>query len=61
MKQYAFFRLLAYTGMRKSDPPIINKIAIDTFNKELHVNKTLAVDEFGKVIIQSMFLDYKIY
>ena len=53
MKQYAFFRLLAYTGMRKSEVLALQWKDIDTFNKELHVNKTLAVDEFGKVIIQS--------
>lgn len=53
MKQYAFFRLLAYTGMRKSEVLALQWKDIDTFNKELHVNKTLAVDEFGNVIIQS--------
>lgn len=39
--------------MRKSEVLALQWKDIDTFNKELHVNKTLAVDEFGKVIIQS--------
>ncbi|HAQ6607762.1 TPA: site-specific integrase, partial [Enterococcus faecium] len=43
----------AYTGMRKSEVLALQWKDIDTFNKELHVNKTLAVDEFGNVIIQS--------
>ncbi|MBL1227928.1 site-specific integrase [Enterococcus sp. BWB1-3] len=53
MKQYTFFRLLAYTGMRKSEVLALQWKDIDMFNKELHVNKTLAVDEHNKVIIQT--------
>lgn len=47
-KQYAFFRLVAYTGMRKSEALALQWKDIDVFNKELHVNKTVAIDEHKK-------------
>lgn len=52
-KQYAFFRLLAYTGMRKSEVLALQWKDIDMFNKELHVNKTVAIDEHKNIIIQT--------
>lgn len=53
IKQYAFFRLLAYTGMRKSEVLALQWEDIDMFNKELHVNKTVAMDEHKNIIIQT--------
>lgn len=52
-KQYAYFRILAYTGMRKSEVLALQWKDIDIFNKELHVNKTVAIDEHKNIIIQS--------
>ena len=52
-KQYAFFRLLAYTGMRKSEVLALQWKDIDMFNMELHVNKTVAMDEYKNIIIQT--------
>ena len=52
-KQYAFFRLLAYTGMRKSEVLALQWKDIDMFNKELYVNKTVAIDEHKNIIIQT--------
>lgn len=51
-KQYAFFRLLAYTGMRKSEVLALQWKDIDIFNKELYVNKTVAIDEHKNIICQ---------
>lgn len=52
-KQYAYFRLLAYTGMRKSEVLALQWKDVDTFNKELHINKTVAVDEHKNIILQT--------
>lgn len=52
-KQYAYFRVLAYTGMRKSEVLALQWKDIDVFNKELNVNKTVAIDEHKNIIIQS--------
>lgn len=52
-KQYTFFRLLAYTGMRKSEVLALQWKDIDMFNKELYVNKTVAIDEHKNIIIQT--------
>lgn len=52
-KQYAYFRLVAYTGMRKSEALALQWKDIDVFNKELHVNKTVAVDEYKNIILQT--------
>lgn len=52
-KQYTFFRLLAYTGMRKSEALALQWKDIDVFNKELHVNKTVAIDEHKNIILQT--------
>lgn len=52
-KQHTFFRVLAYTGMRESEVLALQWKDIDIFNKELHVNKTVAVDEHQNIIIQS--------
>ena len=52
-KQYAFFRLVAYTGMRKSEALALKWKDIDIFKKELHVNKTVAVDEHKNIILQT--------
>ncbi len=52
-KQYAYFRLVAYTGMRKSEALALQWKDIDFLNKELHVNKTVAVDEHKNIILQT--------
>lgn len=52
-KQYAFVRLLAYTGMRKCEVLALQWKDIDMFNKELNVNKTVAIDENKNIIIQT--------
>lgn len=52
-KQYTFFRLLAYTGMRKSEVLSLQWKDLDILNQEVHVSKTLAIDEYTNIIIQS--------
>ncbi|WP_308902467.1 tyrosine-type recombinase/integrase [Latilactobacillus curvatus] len=49
---YTFFWLLAFTGMRKSEALALQWKDIDFSEKTLTIGKTLAEDEFGKVIIQ---------
>jgi integrase len=51
-KLLAFFRLLAFTGMRKSEALALQWQDIDLFNQTLTIGKTLALDEDGKIIIQ---------
>ncbi|MGM0200234.1 tyrosine-type recombinase/integrase [Enterococcus sp. AZ149] len=51
-KLLAFFRLLAFTGMRKSEALSLQWRDIDLFNQKLTIGKTLALDEDGKIIIQ---------
>lgn len=51
-KYYAFFRLLAITGMRKSEALALYKSDLNIFNKTLTIGKTLAIDEFGTTLLQ---------
>lgn len=52
-KQLAFFRLLAFTGCRKSEVLSLQWKDIDFKNKSVSIGKTLALDEFNSVIIQT--------
>lgn len=52
IKQYAFFRLLAYTGMRKGEALALQWSDIDLIQNEVKIVKTLAIDEHYKTIIQ---------
>lgn len=49
---YTFFRLLAYTGMRKSEALALQWRDIDFNEKTVSITKTLATDEFENVIVQ---------
>ncbi|WP_265331587.1 tyrosine-type recombinase/integrase [Enterococcus avium] len=51
-KYYAFFRLLAITGMRKSEALALYKSDLNIFNKTLTIGKTLAIDEFDNILLQ---------
>lgn len=51
-KLYTFFRLLAFTGMRKSEAFALQWKDLNFFNKTLLIGKTIAMDEHGKVIVQ---------
>lgn len=50
-KLLVFFRLLAFTGMRKSEALALQWQDINLFNQTLTIGKTLALDEDGKIII----------
>lgn len=52
-KQLAFFRLLAFTGCRKSEVLSLQWKDLDIINKSVSIGKTLALDEFNDVIIQT--------
>lgn len=52
-KQLAFFRALAFTGCRKSEILSLQWKDLDLFNKSVSIGKTLAIDEYGKIIIQT--------
>lgn len=52
-KHYAYFRLLAFTGMRKSEVLATQWKDIDLFNKTISIGKTIAIDEHGEVVLQS--------
>lgn len=51
-KLLAFFRLLAFTGMRKSEVLALQWKDVKLFNQELTIGKTLATDEFGQIVVQ---------
>ncbi|MBK0038006.1 MULTISPECIES: site-specific integrase [unclassified Enterococcus] len=51
-KLLAFFRLLAFTGMRKSEALALQWTDIDIFKNQLTIGKTIALDEFGEIIVQ---------
>ncbi|MDA9427633.1 site-specific recombinase, phage integrase family [Enterococcus mundtii 1A] len=51
-KIFTFFRLLAFTGMRKSEVLALQWKDIDIFNRKLTIGKTLAIDEHNQIIIQ---------
>ncbi|MDO0874410.1 hypothetical protein M9881_03915 [Carnobacterium divergens] len=48
-----FFRLLAFTGCRKSELLAAQWHDIDFTEKKLTIGKTLATDGFGKFVIQT--------
>lgn len=52
-KQYAFFRLLAFSGARKSELLSLQWKDIDLAAKSVSIGKTLALDENTKIIIQT--------
>ena len=51
-KRYAFFSLLAYTGLRKGEALALTWRDIDFKNKTLTVNKTVASGKSGSILIQ---------
>lgn len=52
-KQLAFFRLLAFIGCRKSEILSLQWKDIDLNNNSVSIGKTLALDEFTNIIIQT--------
>ena len=52
VKLYTFFRLLAYTGMRKSEALALQWEDINYFDKTIKIGKTIAQDEFNEVVLQ---------
>lgn len=52
-KVYLFFRLLAYTGMRKGELLSLTWEDVNISSKEITVNKTLARGLNGKLLIQT--------
>ncbi|MBP2100478.1 integrase [Enterococcus rivorum] len=53
MKILAFFRVLAFTGLRKFEVLSLQWKDIDFEESSADISKTLAIDEFGKIVIQS--------
>lgn len=53
LKILAFFRVLAFTGLRKSEVLSLQWKDIDFEEASADISKTLAIDEFGKIVIQS--------
>lgn len=51
-KLLAFFRLLAFTGMRKSEVLALQWKDVNLFNQKLTIGKTLATDEFDQIVVQ---------
>jgi integrase len=52
-KLLAFFRLLAFTGMRKSEVLALQWQDVDFSTQELIIGKTLAMDENNQIIVQA--------
>lgn len=52
-KYFAFFRLLAITGMRKSEALALYISDVDSFAKTLNIGKTIAIDEHDNIIMQA--------
>lgn len=52
-KQLAFFRLLAFTGCRKSEVLSLQWKDLDFNSKSVTIGKTLATDEHNQIIIQT--------
>jgi integrase len=50
LKKISFFRLLAFTGARKSEVLALTWEDVDFVNKRLNINKTLAVGESGVIV-----------
>lgn len=51
-KKFAYFRLLAFTGCRKSEVLALQWKDIDFENKVVSITKTLAINEQGEVVAQ---------
>ena len=51
-QQFAFFRLLAFTGARKSEIAALQWSDIDFKNKSIDINKTVSKDENNNIILQ---------
>lgn len=52
IKLETFFRVIAFTGMRKSEVLALQWKDINFSKKTLSIGKTLALDEYTKIIIQ---------
>jgi len=52
IKLETFFRVIALTGMRKSEVLSLQWTDVDFSKKTLSIGKTLTIDEFGEIIIQ---------
>ena len=52
LKYYAAFRLLAYSGMRKSELRALTWSDVDFSKNTININKTIAMSENGKNVIQ---------
>lgn len=52
-KQLAFFRLLAFTGCRKSEILALQWKDLDILKKSVIIGKTLALDEYNNILIQT--------
>lgn len=50
---YAFFRLLAFTGLRKGEALALEWNDIDVFNRTINVNKTVTRGEKGRVFVDT--------
>lgn len=53
LKLLAFFRIVAFTGLRKSEVLSLQWKDIDFKEATANIYKTLAIDESGKIIIQT--------
>lgn len=53
IEMFTFFRLLAFTGMRKNEVGALRWIDIDLESGQLKVNQTLAKGENNKIIFQT--------
>lgn len=53
LKQLAFFRLLAFTGCRKSEVLSLQWKDLDMVKKSVTIGKTLAIDEHNNILIQT--------
>lgn len=52
LKYYAAFRLLAYSGMRKSELRALTWSDVDFNKNTISINKTIAMNENGKNVVQ---------
>ncbi|KRM61889.1 prophage lp4 protein 1, integrase [Paucilactobacillus vaccinostercus DSM 20634] len=52
-ESFMFFRLLAYTGMRKGEALALDFADINFENRELSINKTLSQGVNGRLVIQT--------
>lgn len=49
----SIFRLLAFTGCRKSEVLALQWKDLDITNKSVHIGKTVAKDEFNNILVQT--------